>query len=435
MKVEEVTISKIKIGERFRYDMGDLVGLAASIKEQGVVQPITITSGMLLLAGGRRLEASKLAGKQKIPAVIREMTGGEIEAREIELLENIQRKDLTWFERASLEKKIYDLRVEKDPEWSQRKQADATDASQGAVSRRISLAEAIEAIPELADCKTEDQAWKAFKRIEESYIVQALEEKAGRRGKDASSFAERHYFVGDAFEGIAGINPGVADFAEVDPPYAIGLKKRKGRNQDVSDVMRYNEVEPDDYQVFVEKMAKEVYRILRDNSFVIWWFGPDWYPVVLKALQDAEFSVSSIPAIWAKTGGGQTASPDTTLASTYEPFFVCRKGQPKVRKAGRANVFHYAPVPAQHKIHPTERPIELMLEILDTFVYPGSLVVVPFLGSGVTLRAAYQRSLIGYGWDLDSMMKKRFLNQVVLDAHKREEAEGAEEVEEDGDTV
>jgi hypothetical protein len=56
-----------------------------------------------------------------------------------------------------------------------------------------------------------------------------------------------------------------------------------------------------------------------------------------------------------------------------------------------------------------------MTEIMDTFVYPKSRICVPFLGSGVTLRAGYINQCMGFGWDLDELCKKRFINAVYLD--------------------
>ena len=78
-------------------------------------------------------------------------------------------------------------------------------------------------------------------------------------------------------------------------------------------------------------------------------------------------------------------------------------------------MFEFKPVAPQHKIHPTERPLELMQEILKTFTYPGARICIPFMGSGVTLRAAYKQKSVGFGWDLDEMTKNRFVNQVFRD--------------------
>jgi ParB family transcriptional regulator, chromosome partitioning protein len=55
----ERDISEIKIGKRYREDLGDIDELAASIAELGLLHPIVVSQHNLLLAGERRLEAFK----------------------------------------------------------------------------------------------------------------------------------------------------------------------------------------------------------------------------------------------------------------------------------------------------------------------------------------------------------------------------------------
>lgn len=78
-----------------------LVELANSIKEHGVFQPIIVKKsikGYEIIAGERRFRASKLAGLEKIPAIIREFSDEQM--MEIALLENLQRENLNVIEEA-----------------------------------------------------------------------------------------------------------------------------------------------------------------------------------------------------------------------------------------------------------------------------------------------------------------------------------------------
>ena len=88
---------------------------------------------------------------------------------------------------------------------------------------------------------------------------------------------------------------------------------------------------------------------------------------------------------------------------------------PKLRKSGRSNLFDFKPIPSQKKIHTTEKPIELLTEIIDTFSWPQARILVPFMGSGVTVRAAYRAGTMGFGWDMDEIIKNRFLAKVQED--------------------
>lgn len=71
MKLEEIPVEKIKIGERYRTDPGDLEGLAANIHEMGLLVPIGVDSYYELIYGGRRLDAcAGILGWKNIPAVV-----------------------------------------------------------------------------------------------------------------------------------------------------------------------------------------------------------------------------------------------------------------------------------------------------------------------------------------------------------------------------
>ena len=97
--VKKIPISKIKRNPhqpRKYFDSKSLDELSASIKEKGVVTPITVrflNNQYILIAGERRLRASKLANKKEIPAYILEVIE-ESEMMEVALIENIQRENL-----------------------------------------------------------------------------------------------------------------------------------------------------------------------------------------------------------------------------------------------------------------------------------------------------------------------------------------------------
>jgi ParB family transcriptional regulator, chromosome partitioning protein len=86
---------------RQRMDASELDSLAASIREHGVLQPILVTEtldGYQLVAGERRFRASKQAGLDRIPAVIRHLV--DRDQLELALVENLQRSDLGPMEEA-----------------------------------------------------------------------------------------------------------------------------------------------------------------------------------------------------------------------------------------------------------------------------------------------------------------------------------------------
>ena len=88
---------------RVHMNSEDLEELSNSIKEHGVLQPLVVSfdslTGMYtLIAGERRLRASKLAGLDRVPVIVREVTNQE--RLELALIENVQRADLSPLETA-----------------------------------------------------------------------------------------------------------------------------------------------------------------------------------------------------------------------------------------------------------------------------------------------------------------------------------------------
>jgi len=84
--------------------------MAASIKEKGLLQPVSVRkfgSGYQLIAGERRLRASKAAGLSKIPAIVFDVTSDE-EMMELSLIENVQREDLSPIEEAKAYRALID---------------------------------------------------------------------------------------------------------------------------------------------------------------------------------------------------------------------------------------------------------------------------------------------------------------------------------------
>jgi len=87
---------------REKFDIEELENLAASIREHGVIQPLIVSPGKngvyILIAGERRLQASRKAGLKTVPVVIRHATDQQL--LELALIENVQRADLNPIEEA-----------------------------------------------------------------------------------------------------------------------------------------------------------------------------------------------------------------------------------------------------------------------------------------------------------------------------------------------
>ena len=425
MKLSIIPIEQIHEGNRRRKDYGDITELAKSIKEKGLINPIAVglienyeeseevsnNYRYVLLAGGRRYRACVLNTMDAIPVRIYERVLTNLELRSIELEENIQRKELSWKETLRLQEEIHNLQVEihgtkisTSPDasgHSMRDTAKMLGKSNASISLDMKLTRAMKNYPELAweNCKNKNEANKLMKKVGNMVETKVLATAAKKSLKTGSRLAKKlidSYIVRDCFEAMAEFPSNTFNFAEVDPPYGINLS----RNKKCQDIGAYAEVESSEYAKFLTKLCSELYRILADDSWVVFWFAPHpWFDAVKQSLVIAGFNLYAIPAIWTKPRG-QTKIPTMTLGNSYEMFFYAKKGKATLVKPGRSNLFNFKPVNPELKTHPAERPLELIQEILKTFAKPNARVIVPFAGSGKTLIACAIENMIPIGYDL-----------------------------------
>ena len=151
---------------------------------------------------------------------------------------------------------------------------------------------------------------------------------------------------------------------------------------------------------------------MKPDSWLIYWFAPDpWAEFIYESLTDAGFKTHRMWGLWTKPTG-QTLSPFTRLANSYETFYYAAKGQPKINQPGRSNIFNYAKVPDAEKTHPTERPLPLIREIIKTFTKQNAEICVPFLGSGKSILAAHDCQRNAFGFELTPLFKDHFIVNV-----------------------
>jgi len=124
---------------RNQFDDGELDTLAASIADQGVLQPLVVTAGSeegpawRIVAGERRWRAARKAGLDTVPVIVREVQSDR-ELLEIALIENLQRSDLNALEEAEAFRALAD-----DFGLSQRQIASRLGRSRSAVANSLRL--------------------------------------------------------------------------------------------------------------------------------------------------------------------------------------------------------------------------------------------------------------------------------------------------------
>lgn len=109
-KIKIASISRNPYQPRKNFDADAINQLADSIRQYGVLNPLTVRrtdAGFELIAGERRLRASRAAGLTEVPCII--INADEEESSAIALVENLQRRDLDFFEEAWGYKRLIEL--------------------------------------------------------------------------------------------------------------------------------------------------------------------------------------------------------------------------------------------------------------------------------------------------------------------------------------
>jgi ParB family chromosome partitioning protein len=99
-------LSPNPLNPRGEFHVAGLDELADSIRAQGVLQPLLVTPGGVVVAGHRRLAAARLAGLSEVPVVVRDLDA--VQQQEIMLVENLQRQDLSAVEEARAYRRLLD---------------------------------------------------------------------------------------------------------------------------------------------------------------------------------------------------------------------------------------------------------------------------------------------------------------------------------------
>lgn len=421
MRVALIDPKLIQFGDRARTDLGNIQEMKESIQKNELIQPLAVEATgdtFLLLAGGRRLTAILELGLKEIPVRIYDHALSTEERKNIELAENIDRLDMSWSDKIRLEKSIHSLQVKYSREnarpWKQDDTAEMLNVSQATISQDLSLAEALEEIPELKNCKTKDEANKKLRIMKERFVREELSkrltERAKKEGHEIKKTLQDAYMIGDALEGFKNIPSNTFHVVELDPPYAIEMDQAKSS----WDYVDYKEMHRKDYLANMTTILNESFRVLVDSGWLIFWHAPDpWGEELYLAMTTLGFRGPRTPAIWTKPGiSGQTSRPETILGSNYESFFYATKKNGIIIKQGRNNIFNYPVIETGKKVHPTERPIELITEVLNVFSVPGCKVFVPFLGSGNSILAAANQKSYATGFELTPEFKQDYIIKV-----------------------
>lgn len=396
--------------DRFRPVKAKVEDIALSLLQFGQLQPVIIDGDKELVDGKHRLEALKLNGSIEVWVDFQQGID-LIRAREIELEANIMREDMTPFERVKAIAEIDKIKRAKNPLWSREDTAKAVGSERSAdVTDAIKLAKMAELFPEIewekASSVRQMKSWADFKAKTVTRVADVKDNQIDYAG------IEDKIILGDSVEIIKAIPAESFHAIITDPPFGIDFDSRKSGSS--GSLTSYEDSEQS-YERLLS-MAPELWRVLRPDGWLIWFFGISWYGRCKEAFREAGFTVDEIPIIWDRSEGRcHTNRPDKYFARGYDVALHCIKGDPQVMQRNKPNVITVKPVETADREALVERPVELYAELIRRLTVSGETVADFFVGSGSCLAAAAMLGRDYFGSELSP--ERRALAIQKIKAH------------------
>ena len=189
---------------------------------------------------------------------------------------------------------------------------------------------------------------------------------------------------GDCVDVMAGLPSASVNFVLTDPPYLINYKSRDGRK-----------VPNDDNATWLKPAFAEMHRVLKQDSFCVSFYGYRNADKFIHAYLAAGFRIVG-HLVFPKR---YTSSSKGILRAQHECAHVLAKGFPKEPDYKIGDVIDWTY--SGNKLHPTQKPLSVLLPLIETFCAPNGLVLDPFAGSGTTLLAARSLGRSYLGIELD----------------------------------
>jgi len=458
---ETIPIKDVIVGNRMRKFFGDIESLANSIARFGLMTPIVLDERNNLIAGHRRVLAMQHLGRVDI-AYRRMAELDDITRQELELEENIRRKDLEWPEEVL---GLYKLYTAKQARYGDKGSALASnggygiedaarelDRSGGSISMDLTLAKGLYEYPELTEEKTKSAAFKRYRRLKETALRAELAKRKQTSVTDSHPEEDEEpfdddepaqatgiqrqairkalwkglgvFYHADARDVLRNLPAASVDLIVTDPPYGIGMY-REGAPVSSSKFAASQGTMYADNPKEIMDMLDEVFmhaaKVLKPDGHAYVFFHMTRYEPVYLMLRKHFGTCEATPIIWQKQTSG-IGDPSRNWIYTYEPCFWINRGRGLV-KPQPYNVLKYDTV--SKKIHSVEKPVALMRHIVEASAVKGELVLDPFAGSGSTLVAAAQLDCRFMGIEKHADFWRSAVDRVSRDLASQAEADQA----------
>jgi site-specific DNA-methyltransferase (adenine-specific) len=446
--------SDIYIGDRRRTEMGDVHDLAADIRENGLINPITVRppneverelgveQPYILIAGGRRTGAVMLLGWHEVPVYVRESMD-ELKHRIIELHENVKRKQMTWDEEALAMQEIVQIRQAmaeaKGEKITQAEIAIELQIDKGTLTRNMQAAEALQAQPELKKSSSRKAALRVREVVKHHERLTAKE--AMTEQQSTSLLALRNWVVtGDAREFVRKVPSDSVDLVLTDPPYGMdyfktGHKMRAGGKDARIGSSEFDDTEEQALDLITD-LVPQWFRVLRETGWLCVFMNETNYEFLRDAVAtccvthldyqseaEDEFrcreAIESkspnacrylephpIPWIWFRTNSrNRPRYPEKYAQNMYEKMLVCNMGKGQLT-GPCGNVLEFEAEYGDERIHVHQKPLNLAKELTKRFTMIGDTVLDTTFGSGRLLAGAASLGRYVMGSELNPDMRE-----------------------------
>lgn len=415
-KMFVIACTDVVVGERARktFDPTRLQSLADSIENRTQLQPIVLNPDNTLHAGGRRLVAIRDILKwPTILAIYREAIS-ELDAALMELEENTEHEPFTWQEEVALTRKIHLLvakQAGKKP--NLQRTAEVTKISKTVLGDNLQLAnEVLRQNGDILAIKTKTGALRALSFQKERKVMQEL----GQRALKEKAFDSRHTILhADCLLHLPTIPSETYDLILTDPIWGV----EAGANiQNPSRNLKHSshfDDSPERLAEMIPTLAEEFYRVAKSDAFLLIFMAQDFFPVWDVSLSDAGFLVRNRPLIWYKEQGGVTEM-SLNLMPAYEIILLAQKGSKPLSKFSM-DVFSFPRPPRDERLVFSQKPLPLLMELIEIFSVPGDRMLDPMCGSGSGIAAAVVSGRFADGIEIDENISKLagFYVQKVID--------------------
>lgn len=426
-----VKIADIKVPEeRQRKKEPDLEALANSLKTIGLINPITITQDLTLIAGWSRLHAAKQLGWLEIEArLFSDLSPDEQELIEFE--ENVRREALGWIDQCKAVMKWGRLlEAREGRKLSIREMADRLGWQQHQLGRYVTLGKEIEiGNQKVLQAPGIESAYNIIKRAEGRLIDHQLSQLDLVDIMSSPQVDEEPELEVEVLfsEPIAKPQPIVKstktydtdldvahrsmleilpiyqgpkfNFIHCDFPYGVGMHDSE---QAQSAMKTSYEDTPELYFELLNSLLEHRDRIMLPSCHILFWFSMDFYRETLENFQACDdLRVFSRPLIWHKSDL-KGIVPDVTRQPrwTYETALFISRGDRKIIAPVAAS--HAGPT-ARPQQHISQKPQPVLEHFFRMFVDDLSIVLDPTCGSGTALCAADRLGAQRVqGWELES---------------------------------